>query len=241
MNQIETILTPALFPFRKMNGGHNVVVVDILRATTSICTAIANGAKAIIPVRTIEEAKAYKDKGYLVAGERIEDTFPFADWGNSALEFTRQRVEGNEIVHSTTNGTGAICLSQSSNPHQILIGSFCNLTTLANYLIKENKDVQILCSGWNNTFALEDAIFAGALAEKILQSDNFENKNDSTQCVIELWNASKGNLRQYMEKASHIHRLRKHNMDDVFEYTFMLDTCKVVPLFEQNKIINVEQ
>ena len=67
---------------------------------------------------------------------------------------------------------------------------------------------------------------------------NFENKNDSTQCVIELWNASKGNLRQYMEKASHIHRLRKHNMDDVFEYTFMLDTCKVVPLFEQNKIVN---
>ena len=81
-------------------------------------------------------------------------------------------------------------------------------------------------------------IFAGALAEKILQSDNFENKNDSTQCVIELWNASKGNLRQYMEKASHIHRLRKHNMDDVFEYTFMLDTCKVVPCVQQNKIVN---
>ncbi|MEE1020471.1 MAG: 2-phosphosulfolactate phosphatase, partial [Bacteroidales bacterium] len=54
MNQIETILTPALYPFRKMNGEHNVVVVDILRATTSICTAIANGVKAIIPVRTIE-------------------------------------------------------------------------------------------------------------------------------------------------------------------------------------------
>ena len=65
------------------------------------------------------------------------------------MEFTRQRVEGNEIVHSTTNGTGAICLSQSSNPHQILVGAFCNLTTLANYLIKQNKDVQILCSGWN--------------------------------------------------------------------------------------------
>ena len=78
MNKIETILTPALYPFAKMNGGHNVVVVDILRATTSICTALSNGAKAIIPDRTIEEAKAYKDKGYLVAGERIEDTFPLS-------------------------------------------------------------------------------------------------------------------------------------------------------------------
>jgi 2-phosphosulfolactate phosphatase len=238
MNKIETILTPALYPFRKMNGEHNVVVVDILRATTSICTAIANGAKALIPVRTIEEAKEYKDKGYLVAGERIEDTFPFADWGNSALEFTRQRVEGNEIVHSTTNGTGAICLTQTSNPNKILIGSFCNLSALADYLIKQDRDVQILCSGWNNTFALEDAVFAGALAEEILKADNFENKNDSTQCVLELWRASKDNLREYMEKASHIHRLRKLNMDDVFEYTFMLNTCNVVPSFEGNKIIN---
>jgi 2-phosphosulfolactate phosphatase len=238
MNKIETILTPALYPFRKMNGDHNVVVVDILRATTSICTAIANGAKALIPVRTIEEAKEYKDKGYLVAGERIEDTFPFADWGNSALEFTKERVEGNEIVHSTTNGTGAICLTQTSNPHQILIGSFCNLSALADYLIKQDRDVQILCSGWNNTFALEDAVFAGALAEEILKADNFENKNDSTQCVLELWRASKDNLREYMEKASHIHRLRKLNMDDVFEYTFMLNTCNVVPSFEGNKIIN---
>ena len=92
MQKIETILSPALFPFRTMNDTHICVVTDILRATTSICTAIRNGAKAIIPVRSIEEAKQYKDKGYLVAGERIEKTFPFADRVNSAVEFTRERV-----------------------------------------------------------------------------------------------------------------------------------------------------
>ena len=128
MNKIETILSPALYPFRKMNGSHICVVIDILRATTSICTAVNNGAKAIIPVKTIEEAKEYKDKGFLVAGERIENTFPFADWGNSALEFTRQRVEGNEIVHSTTNGTVAIALAKESNPSKIVIGAFSNLS-----------------------------------------------------------------------------------------------------------------
>lgn len=241
MNQIETILSPALYPFRKMNGSHICVVVDILRATTSICTAIQNGAKAIIPVKTIEEAKEYKDKGFLVAGERIEDTFPFADWGNSALEFTRQRVEGNVIVHSTTNGTVAIALAQESNPSQIVIGAFSNISALANYLIKQEKDVQIFCSGWKNTLSLEDTVFAGALADMLLKSGKFENKNDSTHSALAVWQLAKDNLPLYMENASHIHRLRKHKMDDVFDYTFQMDTCNVVPGLEQRKIINVIQ
>lgn len=241
MNKIETILSPALYPFRKMNGSHICVVIDILRATTSICTAVNNGAKAIIPVKTIEEAKEYKDKGFLVAGERIEDTFPFADWGNSALEFTRQRVEGNEIVHSTTNGTVAIALAKESNPSKIVIGAFSNLSALSNYLSEQESDVQLLCSGWNNTVSLEDMTFAGALAERLLQSGKFENKNDSTHSAIAVWNSAKDDLQGYMENASHIHRLRKHKMDDVFDYTFQLDTCNVVPGLEQKKIINVMQ
>ena len=241
MQKIETILTPALFPFRTMNDTHICVVNDILRATTSICTAISNGAKAIIPVRTIEQAKEYKDKGYLVAGERIEKTFPFADWGNSALEFTKERVCGNEIVHSTTNGTVAISIAREGNPQEIVIGAFCNLSCLSDYRVAKGKDVQIFCSGWKNTPALEDTVFAGALAEKLLQSGKFENKNDSTNLALALWREAKSDLRAYMEKASHIHRLRKYHMDDVFDYTFQIDTCNVVPKLEQNKIVGVVQ
>ena len=241
MQKIETILTPALFPFRTMNDTHICVVNDILRATTSICTAISNGAKAIIPVRTIEQAKEYKDKGYLVAGERIEKTFPFADWGNSALEFTKERVCGNEIVHSTTNGTVAISIAKEGNPQEIVIGAFCNLSCLSDYLVAKGKDVQIFCSGWKNTPALEDTVFAGALAEKLIQSGKFENKNDSTNLALALWREAKSDLRAYMEKASHIHRLRKYHMDDVFDYTFQIDTCNVVPKLEQNKIVGVVQ
>ncbi len=241
MQKIETILTPALFPFRTMNDTHICVVNDILRATTSICTAISNGAKAIIPVKTIEQAKEYKDKGYLVAGERIEKTFPFADWGNSALEFTKERVCGNEIVHSTTNGTVAISIAREGNPQEIVIGAFCNLSFLSDYLVAKGKDVQIFCSGWKNTPALEDTVFAGALAEKLLQSGKFENKNDSTNLALALWREAKSDLRAYMEKASHIHRLRKYHMDDVFDYTFQIDTCNVVPKLEQNKIVGVVQ
>lgn len=239
MQKIETILSPALYPFRTMNDTHICVVVDILRATTSICTAISNGAEALIPVRSIEEAKQYKDKGYLVAGERIEKTFPFADWGNSALEFTKERVCGKEIVHSTTNGTVAISMASESNPVQIAIGAFSNLSALVEYLSAMEKDVQIFCSGWKNTPSLEDTCFAGALAERLLASGKFENKNDTTHMALAVWQAAKPDPRGYMENASHIHRLRKHKMDDVFDYTFQTDSCNVVPVLNKNKIRNV--
>ena len=90
-------------------------------------------------------------------------------------------------------------------------------------------------------FGFEDIVFAGALAERLLQSGMFENKNDSTHSVLAVWKQAKDDLQGYMEKASHIHRLRKHGMDDVFDYTFQLDTCNVVPGLEQKKIINVMQ
>lgn len=241
MQKIEVIFTPALYPYRTMNGGHITVVNDILRATTSICTALRNGVKALIPVSTIEEARKYKQRGFLVAGERIEQTFEFADWGNSALEFTKERVEGKEIVHSTTNGTIAIALAKQSKPYQILIGAFCNLSTLSDYLLHMERDVQILCSGWKNTFSLEDAVYSGALTDRLIHTGKFEARNDSAQCALELWNAAKNDLRQYMEKASHIHRLRKYGMDDVFDYTFELDTCNVVPLYRDEKIIDAIQ
>ncbi len=239
MQKIETILTPALYPLRRMNSGHICVVTDILRATTSICTAVSNGAKAIIPVRTIEQAKEYKDKGYLVAGERIEKTFPFADWGNSALEFTKERVCGKEIVHSTTNGTVAISMAKESNPKTIAIGAFSNLSALSLWLCEQEKDVQIFCSGWKEALSLEDMAFAGALAQRLLESGGFETKDDATHAALAVWKQAEGDLRGYMENASHLHRLRKHNMGDVLDYTFEADTCNVVPILEQNKIIDV--
>ena len=97
---------------------------------------INNGAKAMMPVKTIEKAKQYRDKVFLVAGGRIGDTFSFADWGNSALEFIKERVCRNEIVHSTTNDVVTIALAQESNPSKIVIGVFFNISGLANYLIE---------------------------------------------------------------------------------------------------------
>ncbi len=108
--KIEVCYSPALFPYYE-NQDAIVVVTDILRASSAIVTAFMNGVERIIPVGTLEEAKAYKEKGYMVAAERDGIVRDFADFGNSPYNFTPERVRGKQIVYSTTNGTNAIQLA----------------------------------------------------------------------------------------------------------------------------------
>ena len=123
-NKIEVCYTPALFPFYE-NRDAVVVVTDILRASSAIVTAFMNGVERIIPVGTLEEAKAFKEKGFMVAAERDGIVRDFADFGNSPYNFSPDRVKGNQIVYSTTNGTNAINLASSGS--QVLIGAYLNI------------------------------------------------------------------------------------------------------------------
>ena len=232
---ITTIFSPALYPFAKHTEPFVCVVVDILRATTTMCTIIEFGGR-IIPVSSLDKAKEYKDRGFLVAGERIERKLDFADYGNSALNFRNDSVKGKTIVHTTTNGTRAIELAKSNLAGKVVIGAFSNINALKDYLVKQQMNVEILCSGWKDTFCLEDTLFAGALAELLLKEKDkngnelFVCKDDSTFAAMDLAKSAGNNIQQYLEKASHIHRLRKAGFDDVFDYTFTLNTCKSVPV-----------
>lgn len=226
MQKIETCFSPALFPEYR-NDDAIVVIVDILRATSAICTAFMNGAKKIIPVSTLEEAKEYKDKGFMVAAERDGIVRDFADFGNSPYNFTREKVEGKEIVYSTTNGTN--CIKMVSNNYMVLIGAYLNITAVSN-LIKSNKrDLLILCAGWKNKFNLEDTLFAGALAQKILEDNNFHTICDSTLASIDLWNTAKNDIMGYIEKTAQRNRLKKNNLDDVIEYCHKQDITTLIP------------
>ncbi|MBR1627602.1 MAG: 2-phosphosulfolactate phosphatase [Bacteroidales bacterium] len=243
MYNIKTIFSPALYSFVKHEENFACIVVDVLRATTTMCTIIQHGGQ-IIPVASLDTAREYKERGFLVAGERIEKKIDFADYGNSALNFINADIKGKTIVHTTTNGTQAIELAKSSSAKEILIGAFSNLNSLGEYLKTSEMNVEILCSGWKNTFCLEDSLFAGALAELLLQeTDNhgnniFECKDDATFAAIDLWDKAKKDLQGYLEKASHIHRLRKAHFDDVFDYTFTLNTCRSVPVLKENQLVN---
>ncbi|MDR2956036.1 MAG: 2-phosphosulfolactate phosphatase, partial [Prevotella sp.] len=107
--KVEICFSPALYPYYSdKNSEKTVVVVDIFRATTTMCAALKNGTRAIIPVASIEEAKEYKEKGYLVGAERNVKRCDFADFGNSPFDYTPNKVNGKEVVFTTTNGTQAI-------------------------------------------------------------------------------------------------------------------------------------
>ena len=132
-----TCFSPALYESSEYSNSI-VVIIDVLRASSSICMAIANGASEIIPVAEVSEARAYKAKGYLVAAERDGYVLDFADFGNSPFNFTRERVKGKTIVYSTTNGTGII--KQASLAYKTVIGAFINIGALTDWLINEEKD-----------------------------------------------------------------------------------------------------
>ncbi len=234
---IEVCFSPKLFPEIVIRENYIVVLVDILRATTSICAAFANGVKNILPVATLEEAKILKSKGFLVASEQDGKKLDFADFGNSAFNFSREAIEGKTVVYCTTNGTRALDIARKAE--KIAMGAFINLQALTDWLVAEEKNVVILCSGWKNKFCLEDALFAGALTENLLDRGGFATHCDSAVAALDLWHVAQPDILGYIEKAAHRHRLKMLELDDVIPFSFTLSTTSVVPVFEGKEIVNV--
>ena len=231
---VEVCFSPKLFGDILTKENFIVVLADILRATTSICAAFENGVKEILPVGSLEQAKEMKSRGFLVASEQDGRKLEWADYGNSAFNFTREAVGGKTMVYCTTNGTRAIEIAKEA--HKIAMGAFVNLTALSNWLVRENKNIVILCSGWKNKFCIEDSLFAGALCERLLAFQQFNTCCDSARASMDLWNIASTDLSNYLEKAAHRHRLKKLGLDDVIPYSLVMDSTRVVPVYENGVI-----
>jgi 2-phosphosulfolactate phosphatase len=234
MNSIEVAFSPQLFNLFESKG-KVVVVVDILRATSVICTMFHNGVQKIIPVRDLDEARKKKEEGYLVVAERDGRKLEFADFGNSPYYFTPDTVGGKTVVYSTTNGTNAITIGREAEG--VIIASFLNFSAVLEYLKSLNKDILILCAGWKGKFCLEDAIFAGALAQSLMQSDMFCTLCDSTKGAIDLWDIAKPNIMEYIQKVAQKGRLQKLGLDDVIGYCFSLDLTTIIPILKGEVIV----
>ncbi len=236
---VEVCLTPALAEFISTGGDAIVVVVDILRATTSMVSALANGAKSVIPVSSLDEARQLKKQGFPIAAERDGSILDFADFGNSAFDFQNGEVKGRKLVFSTTNGTVAIEIAKKSGT--AVIGAFSNISALAGWINHQQKPVIILCSGWKNSFCLEDTIFAGALIEKLTEDGNFTILTDASHAALDLWNLAKKDIAGYIEKASHRERLRQLGVDDVLGFSLTPDTTLVVPVLVDNELVDAKK
>jgi len=230
---IEVCFSPRLYEHKLTNGKFTTVVVDILRATTSICAAFDHGVKEIIPVSGLDEAKAMKEKGFFVACERNGHVMDFADIGNSASDFIRDDLIDKQVVFSTTNGTKTINMARDAQ--KVLIGSFVNIQSLSEYLIEKKDNVVIFCAAWKNLFNLEDSVFAGALAE-ILMNSGFSTVCDSVHGAIDLWQRAMPDLKKYLSKSSHRNRLKHLVSDQDFDYTVTLNTTSVIPYLNGEKL-----
>ncbi|MDF1574134.1 MAG: 2-phosphosulfolactate phosphatase [Bacteroidales bacterium] len=232
--KIEVCYSPALFPYYE-NVDAVVVVTDILRASSAIVTAFMNGVERIIPVGTLQEARAYKERGFMVAAERDGIVRDFADFGNSPYNFSPGRVKGKQIVYSTTNGTNAIHLASSGS--QVLIGAYLNISALAAHIRRTGRDLLVLCAGWKNKFNLEDTLFAGALSGLVLKDERFYTICDATLGAMDLYEAAQGDMMGYIEKVAQRHRLKKNNLDDVIGYCHDEDLTDLIPALKGDHLI----
>jgi len=233
--KLETCFSPALYE-ADCHTDSIVVIIDVLRASSSICTAFANGAVSIIPVTGVDEAKLYKSKGYLVAAERDGFVLDFADFGNSPFNFTKEKVGGRVIIYSTTNGTALINLASSS--YMTVIGSFLNISALTQFLIGQEKNVLLLCAGWKNRFNIEDTVCAGAIAEILMNSNYYITICDSTIAAIDLWSLARPDLFGYIEKAAQRSRLRDKNLDDCIGFCLTSDFTDKIPIMKNGALVN---
>ncbi len=232
---IEVCFTPSLFSlFEKENT--IVVVIDVLRATSSICIAFANGVEHIIPLKTIEESLAYRDKGYMIAGERNGETLEGFDCGNSPFSYTEEKVKGKKIAFTTTNGTQAI---DAAKKHTVVIGSFLNLDVLCEWLIQQDKNVICLCAGWQNKFNLEDTLFAGAVVDKLRQSEKFICNCDSSLAAEHLYSIAQSDMYGFLENSSHRKRLEQLKIEKDIAFCLTPNQTTVIPVLKGEILVNI--
>jgi 2-phosphosulfolactate phosphatase len=236
MTELQVCLTPALIPLFKVED-HIVVVIDIFRATTSICYGIDNGAEAIIPVSQVEECLAYQEihPEYLLAAERNGEVVSGFDFGNSPFSYTKEKVNGKTVVLTTTNGTHALHLSRSAK--RIIIGSFLNLTAVCNWLKEQHENVLLVCAGWKNNFNLEDTLFAGAVTEQ-LKNSNFR-LDDAALAANDLYLLAKDNLDGYLKKTSHSERLKQLGIEKDIAFCLNVDLTTAIPVLDGERLVKL--
>jgi len=211
----------------------------VLRATSAICTALHHGVERMIPVAGLDEARKYKDLGYLVAAERNAVKQEGFDFGNSPFHYMDEQVKGKTIVISTTNGTQAIEAAKDASV--IAIGSFLNLSALAEWILPQERDVIILCAGWKNKFNLEDSLFAGALANKLIDSGNFSTMCDSTIAAGYLYERASDDLYGFLEYSSHRKRLKNLHLEDDIRYCLSTDIMQTIPVYQDGGLVSAQK
>ena len=234
---LHTSLSPALLQLYNVTNS-NVVIIDVLRATSTIATVLHNGAKCIIPVDSVAECiRIGKQIEGITAGERDGRVAEGLAYGNSPFEYPREFIKGKTLVLTTTNGTKLLHMALEKGAKQIITGSFPNLTAVCNFLIEQNLPVLLGCAGWNDKVNIEDTLFAGAVINRI--KEHFEINCDASQLAESMYLEAKADLFQFLKdkNASHYHRLFNFGLEKDIRYCLAEDGANVLCVYNGGKLV----
>ncbi len=234
---IDTCFTPALLHLFDVDKSI-VVIIDVLRATSTIAAALSNGAKSIIPVDSVVRCiEIGKQIDGITAGERDGKIADGLQYGNSPFDYPESFVKGKTIVFTTTNGTRLLQMALDRNAKAIITGSFPNLSAVCDFLVEKNENVILACAAWKDKINIEDCLFAGAVISKI--KEHFDVQCDSSHIAETLYKQAEKDVFAFMKKneASHYHRLMGFGVEQDIHYCLTADTANVLPIYKDGKLL----
>ena len=215
-----------------------VVIIDVLRATSTIAEALKNGAKSIIPVDSVAECiKLGKQMEVITAGERDGKIAEGLEYGNSPFTYPKEFINGKTLVLTTTNGTKLLHMALAENARAIITGSFPNLSAVCDYIVAQKKNVILACAAWKDRVNLEDTLFAGAVISRV--KENFSINCDASRIAESLYNEANGDLYGFMERkqASHYLRLMGFGLEKDIRYCLTEDIDNVLPVYDSGRLV----
>jgi len=214
------------------------VIIDVLRATSTIATALHNGARCVIPVDSVSRCiELGKQIDGITAGERDGKIAEGLEYGNSPFEYPADFIEGKTLVLTTTNGTRLLHMALEKGAKEIVTGSFPNLSAVCDHLIEIKKNVILGCAAWKDRVNMEDTLFAGAVISTV--REHFDINCDSSHMAEAMYEKGKKDLFSFLKNnnASHYHRLMNFGLEKDIRYCLAPDGANVLPVYNDGKLV----
>jgi 2-phosphosulfolactate phosphatase len=234
---LHTSLSPALLHLYDVSNSI-VVIIDVLRATSTITTALYNGARCVIPVDSVSRCMEIGRQMHAVtAGERDGKIAEGLEYGNSPFEYPKEFIEGKTLVLTTTNGTRLLHMALDKGAKEIITGSFPNLSAVCDHLIEMKQNVILACAAWKDKINMEDSLFSGAVISRV--REHFLINCDSSHIAEAMYEKGKKDLFAFIKEsdASHYHRLMGFGLEKDIRYCLAAEGANVMPVYKDGKLV----
>lgn len=236
--ELTVFLTPHAVTERDVED-RCVVVIDVLRAASTIVTALSHGARAFVPVPDMEAASRLamnRDAdSQLLGGERFGTKIDGFDLGNSPLEYTPEVVGSRAIIFKTTNGTGAILKGRGAR--NLYVASFLNVQAVVDRLVADQLDVAIICAGWRGLTSFEDTLCAGMIVDRLCQAVELDTLPDPARIARRLYLIAAEHLEAEIASSDHARRLVSMGHEADVHYCSQVDLLSVVPAYRDQLLV----